>query len=258
MEFAGLQKQFARMKARVTVRSRHDGYAVDIRHDREGSRFDIAVDGLVEQVSALDVRPNSRHLLLVVRRGETHKYLCGHDERDWFAAAVPSVGGVANVREALEALKPSDVRLALMEKRVKLQHRNRRRNAAFVRQGEWFFIPEPNFVADRLTVLSNEPLSRGRGKAHWVEFLCRRGGEIVHVCREYPQGLNETMYRELVTAQPEKKRLRWTVMRLNARAYARGKVRHPDHKTIRLDVWHRVLMNTESQASAMRHLVFLD
>jgi hypothetical protein len=47
-------------------------------------------------------------------------------------------------------------------------------------------------------------------------------------------------------------------MRINAQAYACGKVRHPDHKTIRLDVWHRVLMNTENEAPAMRHLVFLD
>lgn len=70
--------------------------------------------------------------------------------------------------------------------------------------------------------------------------------------------LVEAKYRELVAEQPEKQRLRWSVMRINAQAYARGRVRHPDHKTIRLDVWHRVLMNTENQASAMRHLVFLD
>lgn len=189
MEFAGLQKQFARMGARVTVNFRHTGFAVDIGHDRRGSLFDITVDGLVAQVNALDVQASSRHLLLVVRRGETHKYLCGHDERDWFAAAVPESGGVANVRAALEALQPEDVRRALVQKRVKRQHRNRRRNAAFVRQGEWFFIPEPNFVVDPWAVLRNEPLSRGRGKAHWVEFLCRSGGDAVYVCREYPQGL---------------------------------------------------------------------
>jgi hypothetical protein len=246
------------MGARVTVNPRRTGFAVDIGHDRRGSLFDIAVDELVTQVSALDVQSASRHLLLVVRRGETHKYLCGHDERDWFAAAVPDSGGVANVRGALDALKPEDVRLALVQKRVKRQHRNRRRNAAFVRQGEWFFIPEPDFVADPLTVLHNEPLSRGRGKAHWVEFLCRSGGAAVYVSREYPEGLSEAKYRELVTSQPDKKRLRWMAMRTGAQAYARGKVRHPDHKTIRLDVWHRVLMNTENEAPAMRHLVFLD
>jgi len=259
MEFASLQKQFARMGARVNLGSRrHPGFAVDIGHDRRGSLFDIAVDSQVTQVSALDVQPASRHLLLVVRRGETHKYLCGHDERDWFAAAVPSSGGVANVRGALEALKPLEVRQALVAKGVKRQHQNRRRNAAFVRQGEWFFIPEPSFTADPLMVLHKEPLSRGRGKAHWVEFLCRSGGSSVYVSREFPAGISEANYRQLLNRDPAKRQLRWVVMRAGAQAYARGRVRHPDHKTIRLDMWHRVLMNTESEAPAMRHLVFLD
>ena len=119
MEFASLQKQFGRMGARVTVNPRRTGFAVDIGHDRRGSLFDIAVDGLVTQVSALDVQPMSRHLLLVVRRGETHKYLCGHDERDWFAAAVPDSGGVANVREDVQQplVDPRHVKRAEIAKR---------------------------------------------------------------------------------------------------------------------------------------------
>jgi hypothetical protein len=40
--------------------------------------------------------------------------------------------------------------------------------------------------------------------------------------------------------------------------YAQGAVRHPDHATIRLHGWHRVLMNTEREARAMRHVAFLD
>jgi hypothetical protein len=40
--------------------------------------------------------------------------------------------------------------------------------------------------------------------------------------------------------------------------FARGTVRHPDHATITLHGWHRVVMNTEHQSSAMRHVVFLD
>ena len=34
--------------------------------------------------------------------------------------------------------------------------------------------------------------------------------------------------------------------------------RHPDHATVVLPGWHRVLMNTEQGARAMRHVVFLD
>jgi hypothetical protein len=40
--------------------------------------------------------------------------------------------------------------------------------------------------------------------------------------------------------------------------YAKGAVRHPDHNTIVLRGWHRVLMNTEQGARAMRHVAFLD
>ena len=40
--------------------------------------------------------------------------------------------------------------------------------------------------------------------------------------------------------------------------YAKGTVRHPDHVTIYLATWHRVLMNTEQRAQAMRHVAFLD
>ena len=47
-------------------------------------------------------------------------------------------------------------------------------------------------------------------------------------------------------------------MRRNAAVYVRGRISHPDHKTIILDGWHRVLMNTENEAPGNRHVVFLD
>jgi hypothetical protein len=47
-------------------------------------------------------------------------------------------------------------------------------------------------------------------------------------------------------------------MRRNASVYVRGHIRHADHKTIILHGWHRVLMNTENQAKAMRNVAFLD
>lgn len=257
MDTKTLEKQFARMGARVSVHPRELRFAVDVLQDRHGGRFDVALDAQTDQVYALDVRPRQRHLLLVVQRAETHKFLCGHDERDWFAAAVPS-GGASSVRTAMDALKPGEIHAALLRQSVKRQHRNKRRNAAFVRQGEWFFIPAPSHAVDPLLVLRNEPLSRGRGKSHWVEYLSRSGGELVYVSNEYPQGLSERRYRRLLSQHPAKARLRWLALRRNPLVFARGRVRHPDHKTIRLDVWHRVLMNTESQAPSMRHLAFLD
>jgi len=258
MSIDSLQKQFARMGARVAMAHRPTGFAVDVRRDTEGSLFGIGLDRLVTQVSALDVQPQQRHLLLVVNRLGTHKYLCGHDERDWFAAAVPEVGGVANVQTAMEALKPGEVRAAQVRFGVKRQHRNRRRNAAFIRQGEWFFLPSPDLVVKSLMVLHNEPLVRGRGKPHMAEMLYRSGGRLVYVCRLYPRGVSELTYQRMLGKDPGLKQLPWRTMRLDPMVFVRGRVRHPDHKTVRLDAWHRVLPNTENKAVAMRHLVFLD
>jgi hypothetical protein len=40
--------------------------------------------------------------------------------------------------------------------------------------------------------------------------------------------------------------------------FVRGRIRHPDHKAVTLHGWHRVVMNTEGQSRAMRHVAFLD
>lgn len=258
MNVASLQKQFTRMGAELALRPQSSGFSVDVRREKRNTRFEIALDPRTE-VSVNDVQPRQRHLLLVIRQNgqAPQKFLCGHDERDWFAAAVPDTG-VSNVRTAMEALKPRAVQEAQVKKRVKRQHRNRRRNAAFVRQGEWFFIPAPEMDVDPLTVLRDEPLVRGHGKPHMAEFLVRTGGELMYVLREYTRGLSEARYRRLIAKNPNKKNLAWRSMRRDPEVYVRGRVRHPDHKTIILDCWHRVVMNTETQAPSMSHLAFLD
>ena len=53
-------------------------------------------------------------------------------------------------------------------------------------------------------------------------------------------------------------RRRYRMMTRDPELFARGTVRHPDHATITLHGWHRVVMNTENRASAMRHVAFLD
>jgi hypothetical protein len=42
------------------------------------------------------------------------------------------------------------------------------------------------------------------------------------------------------------------------KVFAKGAIRHPDHATVVLRGWHRVSMNTEQAARAMRHVAFLD
>jgi len=211
------------------------------------------------EIAVLDVQPADRHLLLLVREnGEKSKFLCGHDERHWFVAGIPESAPVGTVRQAKEALKPAEVRILQAEKGIKAKARNRRKNAAYIRQGEWFFIPA-DILVDKQLVLRHEPLSRGgRAKPHWAEFCYRTGGETVYVCSRHRNGVTEPRYKAIVASNPKAKAWGWRTMRRNPAVYVKGSIRHADHATITLHGWHRVLMNTEGQARAMRNVAFLD
>jgi hypothetical protein len=141
---------------------------------------------------------------------------------------------------------------------VKPKLRNRRRNQAFLRQGEWFFVPTRRQNFPKLTILRNEPIGRGRGKPHICEELVRFGGETVYVSNKYPNGVTEAEHRKLLSRKPELAKLNWVTQRRNLGVLVRGTVRHADHNTIVLNGWHQVLMNTETQAAAMRHVAFID
>jgi hypothetical protein len=263
MNATWIERHFATIGARAKVhpQTRVNDVMIDIRRDEEGEFFDIALASEARtDVRVVDTQPRLRHLLLLTEQSDgKHKFLCGHDERHWFVAAVPERASVSNVRTAFEALKPLAVRLRETELKVRPRKRNRRHNEAFIRQGEWFFLPVPaGFRVDPRMIFRNEPISRGRGKPHLCEELVRQGGELVYVSSPYPQGLTEAEHRRLITRQPKLRHLHWVAQRRNPVVFVRGKVRHADHKTIVLSGWHQVLMNTETQAVAMRHVAFID
>src|SRR4051794_28139782 len=105
-----LERRFAEMGARVKPaedtgrRARIPaGFSIDIGSDKAGEHFLLRGIDKAQEVRVLDVRPKDRHLLLMVRpldRDEKQKFLCGHDERHWFVAAVPEKAAVASVAEA--------------------------------------------------------------------------------------------------------------------------------------------------------------
>jgi hypothetical protein len=261
-----IERHFAKIGARASVREAQWGQAatgvsIDIRRDLAGEYFDIAVQPTASpDLLIIDAQPSIRHLLLMSRQGgEKHKFLCGHDERHWFVAAVPERARAASVQSAFEALKPPAVHARLVEVKVKPRKRNRRRNEAFVRQGEWFFLPAPAwFKPDAKLIFRHEPLRRGGGKPHICEELFRDGGELVYISPRHPNGVTQVQYRRLLERQPKLRNLHWQAQRRNPMVFVRGKVRHADHKTIVLHGWHQVLMNTETQAVAMRHVAFID
>jgi len=262
-----LVDKFALMGARLRFREivndfRRAGRSpgIDIGMDDKGEFFDIrlARDERVEY-EVVDLRPEMRHLLLLGRRdGAKEKYLCGHDERHWFVCAVPGAS-VSGVLTAMESLQPPRVRLAVRKNLRRQKNRLRRRNEAFVRQGEWFFIPEPRLVVSEYLVRRNEPLSRGAGsKPHTCQFAFRRGGQSVWVCSRMPQGLTDRQYERFLASNPKAARWGWQQLKRDPEVYARGRVWHSDHKTVVLEGWHRVVMNTEREAPFAPRVVFLD
>jgi hypothetical protein len=263
-----LDRKFARIGARLKVadrpsrRSRTAGtVSLDVQTDRKGEFFEIVRTPDAEtEIAVLDVQPADRHLLLLVREGKDKtKFLCGHDERHWFIAAIPESAPVGTVRQAKETLKPTEVQTAQARQGLRARARGRRKNAAYIRQGEWFFLPVAAMAVDEKLVLRNEPLTRSTGgKPHWAEFCYRTGGDVVYVCSRYTNGVTEARYKVILAGNPRAKTWGWRAMLSNPGVYVRGHVRHADHKTIMLHGWHRVLMNTEGQAKAMRNVAFLD
>jgi hypothetical protein len=264
---AELQRAFSRMGARLEInevqsRWRAGRLQINVRQDKVGEYFTIW-NPIKAELQVLNVEPKDRHLLLMSREGERqqekHRYLLGHDERHWFVAGIPEETPVSSVRDAKQALKPREVKLA--EIGLGWGKKDLRHNAARLRQGEWFFVPDPSFVSPsgwQMPVLRNEPISRGRGsKPHICQDLYRSGGETVYVSSgEYSSGLTEAQYHGLNKKVREARN--WQVMKRNMDVWVRGTVRHPDHATIKLNGWHKVVSNTEHLSQAMRNIVFLD
>lgn len=273
-----LNRYFSQMGARVKVleglapvprwrmaRTPEDAQRIslDIGRDRRGEFFEIrTAPGSEQDLVVLNVQPREKHLLLLSRQfggqGQVlakQKFLCGHDERHWFVAAIPESEPVSTVAAAKIALKPEGVRSRESLLGVSRTASFRRKNPAFIRQGEWFFVPAA-LKADPLLVLKNEPLSRGNGgKPHWAEECYRSGGDTVYVSARYPTGLTAEEYKKLLASERNQG---FNVMKRGAAVYVRGKMSHPDHATVALNGWHEVLMNTENRSKALRFLAFLD
>jgi hypothetical protein len=237
---------------------------IDIRRDNLGEFFEICTaPGSRQEIDVLNAQPREKHLVLLSRQFDAQggllakqKFLCGRDEKHWFVAAIPENEPVSTVASAKMALKPEEVRTREQALGISRKASFQRRNAAYVRQGEWFFLPATKVSAHPLLILWNEPLSRGNSsKPHVVEQCYRSGGETVYVSAKYPAGISAGEYSRL----PERERkLGFTMMKRDANVYVRGEVRHPDHETVTLNGWHRVLMNTENRSIALRYLAFLD
>lgn len=262
-----IEKHFGKIGARAVVgegllRGRAERPRVDIRRIDGKEGFVIDVGEGKDEIAIIEARPDIKHLLLMIKDPAQDpailKYLCGHDERHWFAAAVPEYAHAKNVEDALQALKPAEAMQAQKSKGLRKKNRHKRHNKAWKRQGEWFFVPD-SIDPGKSPIHRNEPIVRGRGKAHMCEELFRQGGTVVYVNSRYaPNGISKKEYEKLIDAQPRAAHLPWRTMVRDASVYVRGRITHPDHATVVLPSWHRVLPNNEDKAAAMQHVAFLD
>jgi hypothetical protein len=221
-----MREAFDAIGADVLVEVAGNAFEIDVRHsgDREFYQLQYPLGDTI-QAEAVDVKPRLRHLVLDVtgwRLPISGRFLCGHDERHWFVASLPFARRTMTVLGAMEALKPAVVLREQHRKGVR-HRRYRRKTAAYVRQGEWFFLPRPMMHVGEQAIRTGE-LVRPGGKPHQVEWLFR------------PEGRDET--------------------------FVRGAVSHPDHQTIHLQVWHRVVQNNEvepaPQVQQFTRMAYLD
>jgi hypothetical protein len=228
-----------------------------------GKRFILRLANRAS-VLVLDAKPKEKHLLLMIKeRGEKYRYLCGQDEKGWFAATVP--GTPTTVAQAMENLQPKVIRELHERAGSTKKDRFNRHSKVAKRQGEWFFIPMPaafhkRVADDDLTILEHEPIRRGGSRAHHCQYLIRKGGENVWVTKEYPNGLTRPQFVSACEDGriPKSSQIHARIMRRGARVFAKGRITAADHATLILPTWHEVIPNTENEAPGRQSLAFLD
>lgn len=221
------------------------GYRIDTKGRGKTERFQIDTTPNIELVP-LDTQVDEEAVLVMIRDNEAPhgkqnlaKMLLGHDERQLYVAAVPRE--TRDVADAKDRLKPAIVQNAEARAKVKASKKNKHRNEARVRQGDFFFVPTTDEV-DETLLKKNQPLRRGGGNAHMLAEVVEVGGQTGY--ERFGQFITTRQYETLTEA----KKLEYRQTRRNPTLYARGHVRHPEHKTIYLQGWHLVVPNTESGA----------
>jgi len=290
-----IEQKFEKMGARINIgenpvpnvrrsdQLEDSSLIVNVINDKKGQIFDIRYRGKVD-ISITDLQPDDRHLVLLAKLFDTNhphqdpdkiKFLCGHDEREWFSCQLNDQS-VTTVKSAKLSLRPDPVKHSHRKKNVKHKDRIKRKNEGSLRQGEWFFIPVDIGDPDMDVILRNEPLmisnARGGSKPHIAQYAFRKGGESVYVpqlpfsmMREdnigndererLGAGLTEREKKKYFREHPKSKKWNWTHQIRNPEFYVKGTIRHPDHATLKLRQWHQVHMNREIRG---KFNVFLD
>lgn len=271
--FQHVQKHFSEIGQRLIISDRRRGrqrVTIDVSKDKKGEFFHMfGVNPNLLEMNVIDIDRKRIQLLLAMKEKVINertgriteikgKLLCGHDERQLYVASIKPEA--VNVFDAFESLKPEAVLEA--QRGMNKFARNKRHNNAFLRQGEWFFIPVQYPINFELSdIKHNEPIMRPRSKPHIVEEVLSFGGETVYVHPRFARsGFTMSQLQEFLKNPPKQdfypiRASDFRSMTRGAKVLARGKVRHPDHYTLNLRNWHEVHMAIEARSELN---VFLD
>ena len=215
-----LKRKFREVGVPLELRPERDWFGINVGRDRGREWINLAIGD--SSVEVMNADADHRQLLLLVKAqnawgGESkRKILCGRDEISLFSVQVTGPGPINTVAAAHEALKPVELRAPPGKRRGP-----RYRDPQVIRQGDWFFLPRPDLGCEAWPgTRKNARLSNG-GNPHIVEYL---HGPIDEVF------IRPSLFTE------------------RGHAFARGFVRHQDHRPIRLPCWHRVLPNAAMPA----------
>jgi len=215
-----LERKFREVGVPLRLDNDRSWFGINVGRHRD--REWIALSPGDSSVEVMDSDGDHRQLLLLVRetdgwgRPSKSKILCGRDESSLFSVRVTGSRVINTVAAAHEALKPVELRSAPGARRGP-----RYRNPRVIRQGDWFFVPRPDLGRQEWPGSQrNARLSTG-GNPHIVDYL---HGETRNLFRP-PSFFWDRGF-----------------------VFARGFVRHKDHRTISLPYWHRVLPNSAGVA----------
>lgn len=159
------------------------------------------------------------------------RLLVGMDERHLFISQMEEGKSPTTVKEAHNSLAP--VGIPGTKKRRKKQN--------IKRQGEWFMVPATQEEIQEI----NQAIKDGKLEK---KVALGSGGDGRLPGRGKPHVAKERV-RLGVTGTVTRSRWSWQQNTQWAASYVRGWVRHADHKTIKLQDWHRVESNNEDRSS---------
>lgn len=163
-------------------------------------------------------------------KAQVRRFLVGEDEQHLFFAQLPKNAASDTVEQAHVSLKPKELR------------NKREGSGAYKRQGEWFLerasdhdickIEEALCTHQQGSSSIRRRLEMYRKQWRLTGNLPVAGKGRPHICDE--------------------------VAIFNGVEYARGNLRHPDHRTRHLHTWHIVRRNTETMDSTIKGQTWVD